>query len=329
MRRRIPARRANAPHAGCVPIGRSTGLPAAPAPAAAAGASARMEFGAGGVSGPPRQRRGWGPRQAMNYFNYFTEIEEHFQRARGAQIYLSPLDWALIEAWKDAGIPLEAACEGIDQAFAKFANGKRRDRARPRSLAYCAGAVLQAAEAARDAAEGGRPPAGAAVSPAEPGWERQRIMAGLARARQSLAAAELPPLARAVAAEVEAALDRLPAAWAAADAPAVRDAAAGSASASAAGQGIIAAARGDLPTGEDLAALDRWLTALDDRLIAALQLAAPAETLAAVRAGFERELAPHRRNLRAEQLAMVEKQFLHKRLLEHYRLPRFSLFYLS
>jgi hypothetical protein len=288
-----------------------------------------MEFGAGGVSGTPRQRRGWGPRQAMNYFNYFTEIEEHFQRARGAQIYLSPLDWALIEAWKDAGIPLEAACEGIDQAFAKFASGKRRDRARPRSLAYCASAVLQAAEAARDAAEGGRTPAGAAVRPAEPGWERQRIAAGLARARQSLAAAELPPLARAVAAEVEAALDRLLAAWAAADAPAAAEAAAGSASASGAGHGDVAAAAGDLPTGEDLAALDRWLTALDDRLLAALQLAAPAETLAAVRAGFERELAPHRRNLRTEQLAMVEKQFLHKRLLEHYRLPRFSLFYLS
>ena len=266
----------------------------------------------------------------MNYFNYFTEIEEHFQRARGAQIYLSPLDWALIEAWKDAGIPLEAACEGIDQAFAKFASGKRRDRARPRSLAYCASAVLQAAEAARDAAEGGRTLACAAVSQAEPGWERQRIAAGLARARQSLAAAELPPLARAVAAEVEAALDRLLTAWAAADAPAVTDAAAGSASASGAGHGdVAAAAAGDLPTGEDLAALDRWLTALDDRLLAALQMAAPAETLAAVRAGFERELAPHRRNLRTEQLAMVEKQFLHKRLLEYYRLPRFSLFYLS
>ncbi len=38
-----------------------------------------------------------------NYFNYFTEIEEHFQRARGTGLFLlSPLDWALIESWKIA-----------------------------------------------------------------------------------------------------------------------------------------------------------------------------------------------------------------------------------
>jgi hypothetical protein len=44
-----------------------------------------------------------------NYFNYFTETEEHFQRARGTGLFLlSPLDWALIEAWKNSGIPLEA-----------------------------------------------------------------------------------------------------------------------------------------------------------------------------------------------------------------------------
>lgn len=249
----------------------------------------------------------------MNYFNYFTEVEEHFQRARGEQIYLSPLDWALIEVWKDAGVPLAAACEGIDQAFAKFASGRRRDRQRPRSLAYCASAVLQAAEAAREAGIGGHGETRAEAAPA--GWEPDRLAAGLARAREQLAAAELPPLAAPVAAEVEAAVGGLLSAWAAAG----KGPAAGRTSPPAP----------DLPLATDLAKLDRWLTALDDRLLAALQMAAPAAALAAVRAGFERELAPHRRSLRAEQLAMVERQFLHKRLLEHYRVPRFSLFYLS
>ena len=60
-----------------------------------------------------------------NYFNYFTEIEEHFQRARGTGLFLlSPLDWALIESWKNSGMPLEAALRGIDAAFEKW-------RARP------------------------------------------------------------------------------------------------------------------------------------------------------------------------------------------------------
>ena len=54
-----------------------------------------------------------------NYFNYFTEIEEHFQRRRG-RIYLSPLDWALIETWKDASVPLQAVLRGIDAAFDKY-----------------------------------------------------------------------------------------------------------------------------------------------------------------------------------------------------------------
>jgi hypothetical protein len=54
-----------------------------------------------------------------NYFNYFTEIEERFQQRRGSILLLSTLDWALIETWRDAGIPLEAVLRGIDAAFDK------------------------------------------------------------------------------------------------------------------------------------------------------------------------------------------------------------------
>jgi hypothetical protein len=37
----------------------------------------------------------------QNYFNYFTEIEEHFQRRRGSLLLLSTIDWALIETWRE------------------------------------------------------------------------------------------------------------------------------------------------------------------------------------------------------------------------------------
>jgi len=30
---------------------------------------------------------------ALNYFNYFTEIEERFQQRRGSLLLLSTLDW--------------------------------------------------------------------------------------------------------------------------------------------------------------------------------------------------------------------------------------------
>jgi len=81
-----------------------------------------------------------------NYFNYFTGIEDHFQRARGTHLFLlSPLDWALIENWKAAAIPLEAVLRGIDEAFAKWRARKTKTRM-VNSLAYCSQAVLEAAQ---------------------------------------------------------------------------------------------------------------------------------------------------------------------------------------
>ncbi len=84
----------------------------------------------------------------QNYFNYFTEVEEHFQRARGTSLFLlSPLDWALLENWKAAGIPLEAVQKGIDEAFEKW-RGRKTKRQSINSLAYCAQAVLESAKRA-------------------------------------------------------------------------------------------------------------------------------------------------------------------------------------
>ena len=82
----------------------------------------------------------------QNYFNYFTEIEEYFQRARGTGLFLlSPLDWALIENWKNSGVPLGAVLRGIDDAFEKWRSRKIKRRL-VNSLAYCAQAVLEAAQ---------------------------------------------------------------------------------------------------------------------------------------------------------------------------------------
>lgn len=84
----------------------------------------------------------------QNYFNYFTEIEEHFQRARGSGLFLlSPLDWALIENWKNSAVPLSAVLKGIDDAFEKWRTRKIKRRF-INSIAYCAQAVMEAAERA-------------------------------------------------------------------------------------------------------------------------------------------------------------------------------------
>ena len=96
-----------------------------------------------------------------SYFNYFTEIEERFQRRRGSILMLSTLDWALIETWKDAGVPLEAVLRGIDAAFERW---EKRPRTRKvNSLAYCTQEVMAAVEDMKEAAVGterGAEPAG-------------------------------------------------------------------------------------------------------------------------------------------------------------------------
>ena len=131
---------------------------------------------------------------ALNYFNYFTEIEEHFQRARGTSLFLlSPLDWALIESWKNAGVPLEAVLRGIDAAFEKW-RGRKVKAQKVNSLAFCAQAVL--AEAQQAAAPKTNRPASSPYSPAD---LRTYLDANAAALRQAGSAYD----------EITAALDRL------------------------------------------------------------------------------------------------------------------------
>ena len=107
----------------------------------------------------------------QNYINYFTEIEEHFQRRRGSILLLSTLDWALIDTWREAGVPLAAVLRGIDAAFDKYEARQTKARMRKvNGLAWCAQAVMEAVEAMQEAAVGGAP-----LQREAAGFERERI----------------------------------------------------------------------------------------------------------------------------------------------------------
>ena len=127
-----------------------------------------------------------------NYFNYFTEIEERFQQRRGGALLLSTLDWALIETWKDAGIPLQAVLRGIDSAFESYQRKPAKARVRKvNSLAYCSQEVLTAAEELKEATVGrAREPAEAPA-----GMAPEEIAAYLTRNAGVLEAAILPDAA--------------------------------------------------------------------------------------------------------------------------------------
>ena len=117
----------------------------------------------------------------LNYFNYFTEIEEHFQRARGTSLFLlSPLDWALIESWKNAGVPLEAVLRGIDGAFVKW-RSRRTKTQKVNSLAFCAQAVLTEAERMAGTARA----QSSAASPYTPDELRAYLTGNAAKLRES------------------------------------------------------------------------------------------------------------------------------------------------
>ena len=120
----------------------------------------------------------------LNYYNYFTEVEEHFQLVRGSCLFLlSPLDWALLETWKNAGVPLEAVLRGIDAAFEKW-RAKKVKTLMVNSLAFCAQAVLTEARIVSEAGTASREPqqpAAVDVPPAEGtaedfpiGWELRK-----------------------------------------------------------------------------------------------------------------------------------------------------------
>ena len=127
-----------------------------------------------------------------NYFNYFTEIEERFQQRRGSILLLSTLDWALIETWREAGIPLEAALRGIDAAFDKYEARQKRGRMRRvNGLAWCAQAVMEAAEELNEAATGTAPAAERRAR--ESGFEHERVAAHLEAAAAALDAAAVAP----------------------------------------------------------------------------------------------------------------------------------------
>jgi len=236
-----------------------------------------------------------------NYFNYFTEIEEHYLRRRGTHLLLSTLDWALIETWKSAGIPLEAVLRGIDEAFDKYDQRPLKSK-KVNSLTYCSQTVLAAAEDMKEAASGATGEENEEKNEREPGFEAAQIAAFLRENAGKLEKAKLPEspgFATSALAREEAAT--------------LRDLAATIESA------------GKLPRLEDL---ERRLTVLEEKLFAVLMAATRDEDLVNIRAEADRDLAPYRGNMAAAQIEQLHKQYFQKRLLERCGVPRLSLFYM-
>jgi hypothetical protein len=239
----------------------------------------------------------------LNYFNYFTEIEEYFWQKRGAHLLVSPLDWAIVETWQKAGIPLSAVLKGIDRAFESYARSRRAASGRQlKSLTYCVDAVLEAAEEEKETSAGTGPATSSARRREDTFSSsalRKFFDGNIARFRATAAA--LRPTEPELAARAEETRGRVEEFLSLLDAP-----------------GAL-----------NLEDLERRLTVLEEKLTAALTAGAPEEFLLEIRREMDQQLAPYRRKMNAAQLAQLERQYMQKRLWERYNLPRLSLFYLT
>ncbi len=237
-----------------------------------------------------------------NYFNYFSEIEDRFLRRRGGGLLLSTLDWALIETWKDAGIPLQAVLRGIDEAFDRYDQRPSKTK-KVNSLAYCSQLVLAAAEDMKEAAVGAAvaESSAPAKSGSGHGFEPEVVAPFLRRNADALEAAKLPQgsgvSATSFALEAARTLRQL-------------------------------AEEIEKKPSTRLEDLERRLTVIEEKLFAALLASTADEEIVNVRAEADRDLAPYRRKMSGPQIDQLQKQYVHKRMLEKYRLPRLSLFYM-
>jgi hypothetical protein len=239
----------------------------------------------------------------FNYFNYFTEIEEYFWRKRGAHLLVSPLDWAILETWQQAEIPVSAVLKGIDRAFESYQRSKRGQSGRQlKSLAYCVEAVLDAAEEEKEALAGAGPSAdnSSAVTESFSAEELKKYFArNIDRLHDSAEklSAQQPELAGRLQDAGAKLREMLP---------------------------LL-----DSPARPDLEDLERRLTICEGRLSAALSASASDELLLDIRRDLDRQLAPYRRKMTAAQLGDLERRYTQKRLFESADVPRLSLFYLS
>jgi hypothetical protein len=212
--------------------------------------------------------------------NYLEAVEQHFQSARGSAFFrLSPLDWALVEAWQSAGIPLDAVFRGIDRTFENWRRIPRARTEKVNSIAYCTQMIAAEAQAMANATHIA---SSRGTAPFPIAQVREFVIRNASTVREKGFAD--------FAAELES-LDL---------------------------QALYS----------DLERLEQRLTAIEEKMIARLRKSASEEILFQARHALDRDLTPYRGKMTPDQLAMLEKQFLGRRLLESAGLPRLSLFYL-
>ena len=245
--------------------------------------------------------------ETVNYFNYFTEIEDAFVRRRAKHLLLSPMDWALIESWKEIGVPLHVALRGIEKAFDSWESKPRKRSIK--SLLYCQEEVeaqfAEWRESRVGAADEAATPEADGDSPATDRlpFSRAAILEHLRRGRSSLSAVVDERL-KSGADDFSETLNRAVA--------------------------LLVELENDIEVvaSPDAQRLEQSLSGLERMLSEALRLGATAQQVEAIESEVKEQLKPYRKHMEPAVYQQTFDNLLLKRLREQFGIPRLSLFYL-
>lgn len=232
----------------------------------------------------------------MNYFNYFTEIEDAFVRRRGKHLFLSPLDWALMETWRQTGIPLHIVLRGIERSFDSYESRPRKRSVK--TLLYCQEEIeaqyaewmesrVGVSEISEQCEPGNTPFSASAIRE-----HLQHCHSALLRLSQSRKEDDLSEaLARAA--------------------------------------GLLGEIQADLPDNApiDTRRLEDSLTGLERMLNEAMLTVIDSAGLDALKSGIKDQLKPYRSQMETPVYNQAFDNLLLKGLREQFAVPRLSLFY--
>ena len=248
----------------------------------------------------------------LNYFNYFTEIEDAFVRRRGKHLLVSSMDWALIETWKEMDIPLHVALRGIEKAFDSWESKPRKRSIK--SLLYCQEEVEAQFAEWREARVGAGEPEeqeqnGAVARPSgrassEGPFTRAAILEHLNRGRTSLVAARERRMKTTGEDDFSDALGRAVA--------------------------LLTELENDVAanTQPDAQKLETSLTGVERMLSDSVRSVAGSEELVRIEREVKEQLKPYRRQMEPTVYQQTVDNLLLKKLREQFGVPRLSLFYL-
>lgn len=239
----------------------------------------------------------------MNYFNYFSEIEDAFVRRRGKHLLVSPVDWALIESWKEMNIPLHVALRGIEKAFDSWESKPRKRSVN--SLLYCQEEVEAQYTEWRESRVGASEDSDVDTKQNGEGqpFSRAAILEHLRRGRTELAGAR----SGRTAASSDDFVDSLKRA-----------------------DNLLKDLEVELETATvpNPQKLEQSLTGIERMLADVLRVVVDSAELAEYEREIKEQLKPYRKHMEKSVYDQTMANLLLKRLREKYGVPRLSLFYL-